>query len=465
MRPHPYPPQRAATTWAVAVAGLVVLVGCQVPSDEAGITTTTVAPSAGEPRAAWSIPAPTGIPGAGEPVAGDVASAADRLASTGGDAPAAPEVDRLAMSGDLRQGWLLVDTLRFHPDADIVQQGLESLTGHVPPEGTDPWLFYSDLLLSWDVPAPPGYLEDKRAVFVAHDPEWRPFFVEGAAVDWRATSWVGGGRDATAPLEYPEVVESSTEGAWLPDDDVVFGVVVGGEARAYPQRVLQVHQVVNDTLGGQPIAVSYCAATGAAVAHHRAVGLDGEPLLDDGASLHLRATGLAERGTTLLSDRETQSVFRQLDGAALGGRLHDDGVQLQPIEVRVTTWGAWRAAFPDSTVISDDAGVGRVYVADPLGQSAGPSQVPIGPVDDRLPADARVLATVAPDGTAAAFLVADAVSELDAGGAVEIAGVRVVRDAGGLAAVSVEGEAPLPAVETQWFAWSALSPTAVVWTR
>jgi hypothetical protein len=446
------------------MAGLVVLAGCQVPPDEAALTSTTVVPLAGEPRAAWSIPAPTGIPSAGEPVAGEVASAADRLASTGSETPAAPEVDRLAMSGDLRQGWLLVDSLRFHPEAAIVREGLESLTGQTPPEGTDPWLFYSDLLLSWDVPAPPGYVDDKRAVFVAHDPEWRPIFADGGAVDWRATSWVGGGRDTWAPLDYPEVVEASPAGAWLPDDDVVFGVVVGGEARAYPQRVLEVHQVVNDTLGGEPIAVTYCAQSGAAVALHRGFGTDDEPLLDDGASLHLRATGLVERGTALLMDGETQSVFRQLDGVARAGRLFEDGRQLRPVEVRVTTWGAWRAAFPESTVISDDAGVGRVYVANPLGEGAGLAQVPLGSVDEQLPADASVLAAVGSDGTAVAFGVPDALAALAAGAPVEAGGVRVVQDAGGLAAVAADDEAPVAAVEVRWFAWSALHPDAEVWT-
>lgn len=456
-------PQR--TSWAVALLGVVVAAACQVsPDDPALGGPSTTVPRGDASRTALSIPPPAEIPQAGDPVDGDVASAADLVSGAGMAPPAAPEVDRLAMSGDLRQAWLLVDALHFHADADVLRQGLQSLTGQTPPAGAVPWVFYSDLLLSWDVPAPPGYLDDKRALFIAHDADWRPFFDREAALDWRALTWIGLDRDAIAPLDDPEVVGAASGGEWLPDDDVVFGVQIGGEARAYPRRVLEVHEVVNDTVGGRPIAVTYCAPCGAAAVYDRATDASGEPLRPDGTPIRLRATGLAERGVTLLFDQESESVFGQLDGRAAGGSRYDQGVALQAIDARVSPWGAWRATFQETTVISDDAGVGRVYVADPLGARAAEAEYPIGAVDDRLPVDAEVLGIVPADGEPLAFAVGPAIEALDQGDSVEWQGVRVVRDAGGLAAVVAADGGALTAVETRWFAWSAVRPGSQLWT-
>src|SRR5262245_13138907 len=111
-------PARAAITWAVALAGVVVGVGCLVSSGDGADLTATSTPTAdGAGRAALSVPPPESIPSSGEPVDGDVESAADLVASAGVTPPAAPVVDRLAMSGDMRQAWLLVDALHFHQDA------------------------------------------------------------------------------------------------------------------------------------------------------------------------------------------------------------------------------------------------------------------------------------------------------------------------------------------------------------
>jgi hypothetical protein len=456
---------RAVTGWAVALAGVVVVAAaCQVPPEGAS-TPTTSTPVAGLPvRAGLSVPPPPSIPLGAEPVEPEVSSAADLVAATGVDPPAAPEVDRLAMSGDLRQGWLLVDALHFHGAADVVLQGLQTLTGQVPPPGSVPWVFYGDLLLAWDVPPPPGYLDDKRALFVAHEVNWRSFFDAGAALDWRAVSWVGLERDAITALDDPEVATAAVSGEWLPDEEVVFGVVVGGEARAYPRRVLEVHEVVNDTVGGQPLAIAYCTPCQAATAYDRAVDASGVRLRDDGTPVLLRASGLAERGITLLFDQQTDSLYDQLGGRALAGRMHDRGVTLGSVGVRVSTWGAWKAAFPETTVISDDAGIGRVYVADPLQGREAEAEFPVGPVDQRRPADSPVLGVRTPAGMPIAFAVDDVVSALDQGGTVELDGVRVVRDAGGLAALSTHDGAPLVAVEARWFAWAARHPNTGLWT-
>jgi hypothetical protein len=166
----------------------------------------------------------------------------------------------------------------------------------------------------------------------------------------------------------------------------------------------------------------------------------------------------------LLFDRETESVFGQLDGLAAAGRLHAEAAVLRPYDVRVTTWGAWKTAHPESTTISDDAGIGRVYVADPLGGRAAEAEYPVGSVDDRLPADAAVVGVTRGGAAPIAFDLAAVNDALDHGTEVELDGVQITRDAGGLAAVSTLDDASLVAVETRWFAWSSVRPSSEVWT-
>jgi hypothetical protein len=437
---------------ALVAAVLGVAAACQTTPDRAGDApaTTTVPAHSGV-----TAPPPPTLPSAAEPVDADVAAAVDAVLA-GGDGPTAPEVDRLAMAGDLRQAWLLVDLLLLGDDpSGVVTQGLEGMTGQAPPPGAAAGEFYGDLLLAWDVPAPPGYLEHKRSLYLARDATWGTFFETGAPIDWRTITWGGLDRSTLEPLDDPEVVPTDL-GAWLAPDEVVYGVVVEGEARAYPRRVLQVHQVVNDTVGGRPVAVVYCPACDGATAYAR-------DRADRAAPWHLRASGLVATATPLLVETTTGSLVRMLGGDAVTGPLHDEGAALEPIGVRATSWQAWSAAFPETTVVSQDAGSGRVYVADPM-KGRMQSALPVGAVDDRLPIDMPVIGLVAPDGTPVVAPVEQAAAALDRGEVVELAGARVVRDAGGLAAVRADDGTPLVTLEVRWFAWDQLHPGSQIWS-
>src|SRR5690606_11435803 len=241
-------------------------------------------------------------------------------------------------------------------------RGLAMLTGQPSPEGEDAAVFYGDLLLAWDVPAPPGYAEDKAALLAEQAPALAEVLDPAAALDWRTLRPTGAGPDAGPALDDPETVAAAGEATWLEDDEVVFGVVVAGHARAYPARVLAVHEVVNDVVGGRPVAVTWCRPCEGAVAHDRAHDQTGALLTADGAPLELATTGLLEGAAPLLFERRSGALVRSLRGEPVTGPLAHGDRRLAPITVRTATWGAWVAAFPDTTVVSDDAGIGRVYV-------------------------------------------------------------------------------------------------------
>jgi hypothetical protein len=252
------------------------------------------------------------------------------------------------------------------------------------------------------------------------------------------------------------VPADSDEAEWLPGDEIVYGIEVAGEARAYPRRVLQAHEVANDTVGGRRIAITYCSLSDAAVAQF----LDDRP--EGVGTLRLSSTGLLDRSTRLVYDTTTDSLLNPVKSTVVGGPLAGS-VALTRLPVVVTTWEAWRDAHPDSTVVSEDGGVGRVYVESPVADPDAPPSFPVGERDDRLDSSAQVMVAEGLDGTPVAFPVVSAFETLAGGDPVAVGGVELELDAGGLVARDELTGQALWSFETQWFAWSQVWPDTVLW--
>jgi hypothetical protein len=172
---------------------------------------------------------------------------------------------------------------------------------------------------------------------------------------------------------------------------------------------------------------------------------------------------LLSRSNKVMYELGTQSMFDTFTGRALSGPLREQGVQLDELTVVTATWGEWKAAHPDTTIVAQDGGVGRAYPADPLGgrDDAGPI-FPIGDADPRLPVHESVVGVMTPKGQAVAFAAGQARLTLEAGGYVEQAGVRLSLESGGLVARSTDGE-ELVSHQSFWFAWSQFHPDTELW--
>ncbi len=131
--------------------------------------------------------------------------------------------------------------------------------------------------------------------------------------------------------------------ATLRDDDLVLGVVVRGEARAYPINLMwePQNEVLNDTLGGEPIAATWCPIAHSGVVYGRSV---------DRQTLELGAVGL-EKGVFILYDRQTGTHWSQVSGRATSGKR--EGRTLRKEASTVTTWGRWRGLHPHTSVYAD----------------------------------------------------------------------------------------------------------------
>ena len=376
----------------------------------------------------------------------------------------------IGRSGDGRLLWYLYDLRRFvtRTSESRVVDAFEELSGAELPG--EPFGAMGDRVLAWDLPAPPGYRVLKRDLFLLIEPRWAPFFDdEDSAIDWRFVGWGGvfidDRPDATAgqicprgcipALDQPAVTDADG-GSWYRDDELVFGIVINREARAYPKHMMEVHEMVNDTLGGRTIAIPYCTLCLSAQAYFTDDVEGFRPLL--------RTSGLLSRSNKFMYDVTTFSAVDTFTGEAISGPLLDAGVTLNQTTVVTSTWGAWRAAHSETTILAEDGGIGRIYRRDPLGgrDDAGPI-FPVGDVDPRLGVHDVVVGVVAADGTPVAFPVGAARLALEAGEAVAFAGVALRPDAGGLRAF-IDG-VETPAHEAFWFAWSQFQPQTLLWER
>jgi len=370
------------------------------------------------------------------------------------------EVEDLGETDDVRLAWPITDAFRFLVGGEfdlVFSRALENLTGEAI-EGPTAWVGYQDLLLAWDVPAPPGYLEFKTDLFRRVDPGWEIFFDPESPLDWREVNSGGVRKDGIPALNDPALTSGDNSG-WA-DETVVFGIEVGDEARAYPRLAMEVHELVNDTLGERRVGVPYCTLCKSATAYLTDEPPDGFDTID------LRTSGLLRLSNKLMYDVATDSLFDQFFGQALTGPLREAGYELTQLPLVTTTWGDWRATHPSSTIITTNAGGDDVdYDRESFldGRDANGPIFPVGEVDDRLGAQTTVLGVESPQGSAVAFPVDLAKAELAAGRTVEADGVELVDSAGGLLARVIGTGESVRGHESFWFAWAQFRPDTGIW--
>ena len=319
--------------------------------------------------------------------------------------------------------------------------------------------------MAWDIPAPPGYLTYKRQIFTSLIPGWENIFVEGD-IDWRHVSWGGVLIDARAydetlepcncipAADNPEVTDVA--GAdWLKDDDIVFGVNVGDEYRAYPRQIMEVREMVNDTLGGRNLGIPYCTLCGSMQAYFTDDVPEGveRPVL--------RTSGLLIRSNKVMYDVNTYSVFDTFLGTAVTGPLADKGVKLKQAGVVTTDWGTWKKAYPQTTVLKEKYALGRNPDFRNNRDANGPI-FPVGDVDPRLPVHEDIVGVVTASGKPVAFQRTKALAALIRGETITYENIELKLEGGGVKALSTDGE-DLGGHQAFWFAWSQFYPETVLW--
>ena len=458
------------------------------PSTASGGDQTTEAPAAAPeqvsaetttpPAASTDEPPTTTAEAALEvDVEADLQAVLDSL-TTGLDTEA---ILRLGRSGDLRVAWVIADLMRFiHPEASGLQYAFTELTG--VELGPNPWRDATNQLIAWDTPAPPGLGTWKGGLYTLIELGWAPFFAdEDSLIDWRYVTWGGVliddrplntthlpcPRGCIPALNDPLLVPAS-EGGYYPDEAYVFAVTVNGESVAFPKNMMEVHEMVNITIGGRRLGIPYCTLCGSAQAYFTDEVPDSvRHRLGEAGTFELRTSGLLSRSNKMMYEYHTRSMFDTFTGQAVSGPLREAGVRLSQTTVVASRWGEWKAANPHTLIVAQDGGIGRSYPDDPLrGRDDHGPIFPIGDWDDRLPVQEKVLGVLVDGGeapTAVAFPAAEALAALGRGEPVEYGGIVVALDGGGLRARGPDG-VEIPAHESFWFAWSQFHPGTELWT-
>jgi Protein of unknown function (DUF3179) len=191
-------------------------------------------------------------------------------------------------------------------------------------------------------------------------------------------------RDGIPPVDQPKPTSQAEADEWLADREPVLSMEVGDRVRAYPLQIMVWHEIVNDTLGGRPIAVTYCPLCNSSLVFDRRVR---------GRTLTFGTTGNLRNSDLVMWDRQTESWWQQLTAEAVVGEL--TGTRLAVLPSQVLSWADFKRLHPDGDVLSRDTGVARDYGRNPYEGYDQPDSQPFlfdGKTDDRLPPKERVIA-------------------------------------------------------------------------
>jgi hypothetical protein len=213
---------------------------------------------------------------------------------------------------------------------------------------------------------------------------------------------VSGGppKDGIPSIDDPSFVGASGAN-FLADGDPVFGVARDGVAKAYPQKILVQHEIVNDDLAGTPVAATYCPLTGTAMGFER-------------GSTTFGVSGRLVNDNLIMYDRATEAWWPQVLATTVPGPWNEEppAASLREFRLIWTTWGEWREQHPDTKVLSTETGFPRNYGRDPYGSynpragyyaDSAPPLFPPLREDDRYDPKRVVIGARTADG-AAAFL-------------------------------------------------------------
>ncbi len=217
--------------------------------------------------------------------------------------------------------------------------------------------------------------------------------IESDAIDFKSTELIlmetngikhnipldkikGGGppKDGIPSIDNP-VFANVPDSQFMSDSDTVIGLEINGETKAYPIFILVWHEIINDKVGGIPVAVTYCPLCYTNQVFERLI---------DGQEVEFGTSGKLYNSNLLMYDRLTESYWSQALGIAVKGEL--TGYELNLIPFDVITWGDWKKLHPDTVVLTTDTGYIRSYATDPYGNYYTEPRImfPVEHTDDRM---------------------------------------------------------------------------------
>ena len=247
-----------------------------------------------------------------------------------------------------------LEIFHFVPDQRIRRVLLRQLIDTTDQDfGTDINAWYRWL---WNEPEikTAGYDNFKAEFYSAIDPKFAKYFRNRgntAQIRLDEIRWGGVVQDGIPPLRQPKMLDAK-DADYLEDDNVVFGIEVNGDVRAYPKRILAWHEMFVDNVGGVSFAGVYCTLCGTVILYETDA---------KGLSHEVGTSGFLYRSNKLMYDQATQSMWNTIKGEPVLGPLVGKDIALQHQSVVTTTWGEWKRRHPNTKVLSLDTGHRRDY--------------------------------------------------------------------------------------------------------
>jgi hypothetical protein len=166
----------------------------------------------------------------------------------------------------------------------------------------------------------------------------------------------GGGppKDGIPSIDDPKFVSVEEADGFLEGKEPIAVLEVGGKVRGYPIQILTWHEIVNDEIAGEPVAVTFCPLCNSTVAFSRDVG---------GETLEFGTTGNLRRSDLVMYDRTTESWWQQLTAEAVVGELTGETLEVLPSQI--VSWNDFQQVNADAEVLSQDTGFSRSYGQNP----------------------------------------------------------------------------------------------------
>lgn len=270
----------------------------------------------------------------------------------------------------------------------------------------------------------------------------------------------GPGKDGIPSIDSPKFWTPGEASEFLKDEDVVLGLEIGQEARAYPLRILNWHEIVNDEIFGQPILITYCPLCYTGIAFRREI---------NGVPTEFGVSGKLYNNNLLMYNRpndklKEESLWSQQLGEAVTGPL--TGTRLEQIVIDTISWADWRSEHPDTKVLSTDTGAFRDYNVNPYGNYEFDNTQIVFPTtsqDDRLPTKAKVYG-IEIDGRFKAYPQDKLVKGKSFIDNFQGKGIKISLDqAGRVRMEDAEDKKEIPWQISFWFSWVAFHPETEVY--
>ena len=256
-------------------------------------------------------------------------------------------------------------------------------------------------------------------------------------------------KDGIPSIDNPKFVSADEANKFLNDNELVLGINLNGDKKAYPFQILVWHEIVNDVVGNKPVAITYCPLCGTGIAYERTI--DNEPV-------EFGVSGLLYNSDLVMYDRKTDTLWDQINGRAIVGEL--TGTRLKQVPIDTVTWADWKKIHPTTKVLSRDTGFIRSYGKQPYGDYDTSTSIyfPVENEDLRLHPK-EIIFGIEIDGKYKAYKEAD-LKEL-----VKIEdnfnGINLVverNDAGIVTIKNKDTNENIVPVRSFWFAWFAFHP-------